>query len=391
MTFDFDRIIDRRNTNCTKWDNMEKLYGVSPSGGISMWVADMDFASPPAVNQTLHNMADHGVHGYFGNDAPYLQSIRHWMASRHGWEIQTDWISTVHGLVSGIGLALQAFTRQRDAVIVFSPVYHAFHRVVKANKRKLVQSHLVEEDGRYRMDLDALANNLTGKERVVILCSPHNPGGRVWSREELRALADFCKDHDLILFSDEVHHDLIYPGHTHHVMHSVARDIEDRLVMFTAASKTFGLAGALTGNVIIPDAALRTKFEQVARASGTHADRLGAMLTTAAYAHGSEWLDALIPYLDRNRQIFDDAVNALPGIRSMPLEATFLSWVDFSGTGMTPAEFTARVQDTARIAANHGDTFGEGGETFLRFNIATRRAIVEDAAERLAEAFADLQ
>lgn len=391
MPYDFDTVIDRRHTNCSKWDMLETLYGADPAETLAMWVADMDFAAPPCVNQTLRNLADHGPHGYFGDDRAYKQSIVHWMASRHDWTVAPEWITTVHGLVSGIGLALQTFTQPGDGVILFTPVYHAFHRIIKANDRAIVESRLVERDGRYVMDLDALADRLTGNEKVVILCSPHNPGGRVWSEKELKDLARFCTDHDLLLFSDEVHHDLVYPGHRHIVMQNAAPEITDRLVMFTAASKTFNLAGALTGNVILPDAALRARYQRTLAACGIHAHRLGAMVTTAAYAHGAEWLDELLVYLDGNRRVFDDGIRSIPGLSSMKLEATYLSWVDFSGTGMEPAEIVRRVQEDARIVANHGTTFGSGGESCLRFNLATPRVRVEAAVTRMRRAFADLQ
>ena len=391
MSFDFDEVIDRRNTHSVKWDACEALYGVSPDDGIAMWVADMDFRPPEAVSRALAEAIDHGIHGYYGNDGPYKAAITGWMKRRHGWDVDPAWVSTTHGLVAAVGLCLQAFTEPGDGIILFTPVYHAFAKMINANDRKIVESLLVEDHGQYRMDLEALEAQLTGSERMVILCSPHNPGGRVWSEAELRDLGAFCIAHDLILVSDEVHHDLVFPGHTHHVLAKLMPDLSDRLVTLTAASKTFNLAGGMTGNAIIADPDLRKRFAKVHLAAGASPNRFGMLMTEAAYAEGDGWLADLIAYLDGNRRIFDAGVNGIPGLKSMELAATYLAWVDFRDTGMDREEFTRRVQSGARIAANHGPTFGSGGEGFLRFNIATRRALVEQAVERLQEAFADLQ
>jgi cystathionine beta-lyase len=389
--FDFDEPIDRRDTHCSKWDNLEKLYGVSPDDGLAMWVADMDFRPPPSVTAALAAEVAHGVHGYFGDDGAYRAAITGWMARRHGWEVDPASIMTTHGVVAGLALALQAFSEPGDGVVLFTPVYHAFHRVLRANNRPILESPLIEHDGRYFMDLEGLDAALTGRERIVVLCSPHNPAGRVWSREELRALANFCRDRDLLLVADEIHHDLILPGNTHVPVPLAAPDILDRLVMLTATTKTFNIAGALTGNVIIHDAALRERFQAVHAAAGSGYNRFGALMATAAYEGGDAWLDALCGYLAGNAEVFDEGIRAIPGLRSMPMQATYLAWVDFAGTGMEPAEFTARVEQGAGIAASHGPTFGTGGESFLRFNIATPRARVAEAVRRLQAAFADLQ
>lgn len=387
MDYDFDRVIDRRGTHCVKWDGMERLFGVSPEGGLAMWVADMDFLPPPEVNEALARAVAHGIHGYFGDDAAYLAAVTGWMRRRHGWEVAPDWIAVVHGLVNGTALCIQAYSEPGDAVILFTPVYHAFHRIIRANGRGILECPLAIREGRYVMDLDLLGAMLTGRERILLLCSPHNPGGRVWTRAEIRAVADFAAAHDLVLVSDEVHHDLLMPGETHTVAALAAPDHLDRIVILSAASKTFGLAGAMNGNAIIPDAGLRRRFLAVHAAAGIHGNRFGMLTTEAAYAHGEDWLEALRIYLDGNRRVFDAAVNAVPGLRSMPLEATYLAWVDFAGTGLAPADFTRIVEQEARIAANHGPAFGKGGETWLRFNLAMPRSLVAEAGGRLARTF----
>ncbi|WP_434289393.1 MalY/PatB family protein [Celeribacter sp. SCSIO 80788] len=387
----FDPIINRFGTHCAKWDMMEKIYGVPAEDGIAMWVADMDFRPPSAVQQALENMAAHGVYGYFGDESAYHAAIQWWMKTRHGWTIDPAWIFTTHGLVNGTALCIDAFTKPGDGIVLMTPVYHAFHRVIKAAGREIVECPLALDGGKYVMDFDAWDRIMTGKETMLVLCSPHNPGGRVWTRAELEGVAAFCKRHNLILVSDEIHHDLVMPGHTHTPM-ALIEGIEDRLIMMSATTKTFNIAGTHSGNVIIADAKLRAKFASRMAALGISANSFGLEMATAAYSpEGAVWVDELVDYLDGNRQIFDAAIAEIPGLTSMPLEATYLAWVDFSGTGMSREEFTARVEKTAHIAPNHGPTFGKGGELYLRFNLATPRSLVETACSRLKEAFSDLQ
>ncbi len=375
----FDPIIDRTGTHCAKWDMMEKVYGVSPDDGLAMWVADMDFRPPQAVIDAVRTQADLGVFGYFGDDSKYKAAIQWWMKTRHKWEVEPDGIFTTHGLVNGTALCVDTFTEPGDGIVLFTPVYHAFARVIKAAGREVVECRMVNADGRYSLDFDAYDAQMTGRETMVILCSPHNPGGRVWTLAELQQIAEFARRHDLILVSDEIHHDLIMPGHTHLPMAHVD-DIADRLVMMTSTNKTFNLSGAHIGNVIIEDEKLRSQFATRLAALGISPNSFGLHMATAAYSpEGADWVDALNAYLDGNRKVFDSGINAIPGLHSMNLESTYLSWVDFSGTGMEPSEFTARVEQTARIAVNHGPTFGAGGEDFLRFNLATPRSRVEEA------------
>jgi len=387
----FDEIIDRRGTHCAKWDKMEALYGVPRDEGIAMWVADMDFRPPQVIRDAVSAMQDHGVYGYFGDDSKYLGAIQWWMENRHGWHVDADWIFTTHGLVNGTAMCVDAFTETGDGVVLFTPVYHAFAKVINAAGRRVVECVMPNDNGRYVCAFDAWDAQMTGAEKMMILCSPHNPGGRVWTRAELQGFADFAKRHDLILVSDEIHHDLVMPGNTHIPMATID-GITDRLVMMTATTKTFNIAGSHSGNVIIEDPDLRAKFAARMAALGLSANSFGLFMATAAYSpEGAQWVDDLIDYLDGNRKLFDKAVNAIPGLASMNLEATYLAWVDFEGTGMPREDFTRRVQQDAKIAVNHGPTFGSGGETFLRFNIATPRAQVEEACARLTEAFKDLQ
>jgi cystathionine beta-lyase len=389
----FDLPIARTGTHCAKWDMMESLYGLSPQTALPMWVADMDFRPPAVVQAALQKMLDHGVYGYFGDDRAYLAAIRWWMETRHGWSPDPAHILTTHGLVNGTGLCVDAFTRPGDAVVLMTPVYHAFARVIRGAGRTVTECPLSVVSGRHEIDTAAWEACLTGREKMLILCSPHNPGGRVWTLAELQAVAEFCRRHDLILVSDEIHADLVFPGGPKHIPMAVAvPDIADRLVMMTAATKTFNIAGAHTGNVIIADEALRKAFAARMNALGISPNSFGMAMVTAAYSpEGAAWVDDLMRYLDGSRRLFDDAVNALPGLRSMPLEATYLAWVDFAGTGMSRDEIVARVEKQAGIATNYGEAFGTGGEHHLRFNLAMPRALVAEAVARLQRAFGDLQ
>lgn len=387
----FDKIIDRRGTHCTKWDMMETLYGVSPDDGISMWVADMDFRPPQCVQDAVADMHAHGVYGYFGDDSDYRSAICWWMQERHGWTVNPSHIFSTHGLVNGTAMCLDAFTAPGDGVVLFTPVYHAFAKVITASNRDLCELEMPIIDGRLTLDFESFDAQMKGHETMLVLCSPHNPGGRVWTREELEGVADFARRHDLILVSDEIHHDLTMPGQTHIPMAHID-GIEDRLVMMTAATKTFNIAGSHIGNVIIADDVLRAKFAGRMAALGMSPNSFGLFMVTAAYSpEGAVWLDELRAYLAENARVFDEGINAIPGLRSMALDATYLAWVDFDGTGMTKDEFTERVTKTAKIAANYGPTFGKGGDSFLRFNIAAPRTVIEDAVARMQAAFSDLQ
>jgi cysteine-S-conjugate beta-lyase len=388
----FDTPIDRVGSHCAKWDMMPALYGLDPRDGLAMWVADMEFRPPTVVQQALQRMLDHGVYGYFGDDRAYLDAIRWWMQTRHGWDVAADHVFTTHGLVNGTGLCVHSFTKPGDGVVLLTPVYHAFARIIEGSGRQVVECPLRLESGTARLDIPSWDAQMTGREKMLILCSPHNPGGRVWTVEELRQIAAFCQRHDLILVSDEIHHDLVFPGQTHTPMPVAAPDIADRLVMMTAATKTFNIAGAHTGNVIIADPGLRRRFAATMNALGISPNSFGMHMVTAAYGpEGAAWVDDLMRYLDGNRRLFDDGIARIPGLRATPLQATYLAWVDFAGTGMATDEVIQRVEKTARIATNHGASFGKGGESFLRFNIACPRAQIAMAVDRLQAAFADLQ
>jgi cystathionine beta-lyase len=391
--FDFDRVIERRGTHASKWDNMAKLSGIDAPDAIPMWVADMDFAAPPGVTEALAADGRRAVHGYYADTGTWARALADWMARRHDLRIDPAWVSPTPGVVSGLGLILQAVSAPGDEVVVFPPAYHAFRRIILANERRILDAQLVEADGRYAMDLDALRAKLTPRTKVVFFCSPHNPGGTVWTPDEIRALAAFCAEHDLILVSDEIHCDLVFAGARHTPTIAAAPDIADRLVTCVAATKTFNLAGAHVGACITSNADLKRRLDARIMANGLGSyNSFGMTATEAAWRTGAAWLDALLPYLAESRDLFDASIEAAaPGARSMRLAATYLAWVDFSNTGLPPQEVAARVKGRARIFASPGSQFGPGGETWLRFNFATPRPILEEALGRLEDAFRDLR
>ena len=391
--FDFDRVIERRGTHATKWDNMARLSGIVSPDAIPMWVADMDFAAPPGVTEALATEVSRAVHGYYADTGSWAAALAAWMARRHGLQIDPAWVSQTPGVVSALGLILQALTAPGDEVVVFPPAYHAFRRIILANGRRILDAQLVETDGRYCMDLVALGTKLTPRTKVVFFCSPHNPGGTVWSAEEIRALAAFCAEHDLLLVSDEIHCDLVFDGAKHTPTIVAAPEIADRLITCLAATKTFNLAGAHVGACVTSNAALKSRLDAQIAASGLASyNSFGMIATEAAWRTGDAWLDALLSYLAANRNLFDSRIQAAaPGARSMRLAATYLAWVDFSATGLPPEEIADRVKTRARIFASPGPQFGPGGETWLRFNFATPRLILEEALGRLKDAFSDLR
>ncbi|WP_187429048.1 Cystathionine beta-lyase PatB [Roseobacter fucihabitans] len=398
MSFDhspdtrFDTVTDRRGTQSSKWDYMEKYYGVSPGDGLAMWTADSDYPTPACVTDALQRAVDHGIFGYYPVNDEYLCAIQWWMKTRHDWPIDTDWILTTQGLGHAIGMALDVWSAPQDDIVIFSPVYHEFRNKVEKAGRRVTECPLKRVDDTYVLDLEDAQNRLSGRETMLLWCSPQNPSGRVWSVDELRAIAAFAAKNKLLLISDEVHHDLVYPGNRFVPMHVAAPEQEDRMVILTSASKTFNIAGQRTGNMIIPDAALRKQMQDRLNALDYKPAGLSLLMITAAYSPaGAEWVDAQLAYLADNRALFDAAVDAIPGVHSLPLCSTYLAWVDFSGTGMSYEEVSRRVLKDARIAPSAGPEFGAGGETFLRFNLAAPRATIKEACERLTAAFSDLQ
>ena len=390
MTYDFDTQLSLRGRHVTKYDAIEKVFGVDGADVIPMWIADMDYAAAPAIKAALQAEIDLGFTGYFGVPDPVNRAVADWYASRHGWEVDPGWVRYTHGVISGFGDVIATFSAPGDAVIVFSPVYHAFYRQIEAMGREVVESPLVERDGRFEMDFETLQTALTGREKIVTFCSPHNPGGRIWEASEIVALAEFCARNDLILISDEIHMDLTFPGVNFTPTAVAAPDHLDRLVVLTAASKGFNVAGGETGLLLAPDAGVRTKLDRVILDRESSPNRFGMAIVRAAFEECGDWSDAVRAYLAENFALFSDRLNALPGVNVMPMQSTYLTWVDFSALGIPDKDLMGRLLG-AKVAPSPGAQFGSGGEGHMRFNVALPRPTLMTAIERIEQAFADLQ
>lgn len=388
----FDNVINRVGTDSSKWDLMERAFGVPTDGGIAMWIADMDFAAPNFLQKATQGLIEKANYGYFSGMESFHEAVNWWMQTRHGWAVDPSWTFVTFGLGHGIATALQAFTDRGDHIATFTPVYHEFQAKIEKAGRVNTQLPLAKgADGTYLMDFDAYDALMTGHEKMLIISSPHNPAGRVWTQEELSAIGAFCEKHDLILLADEIHHDLVFSGHKHLATALALPDLQDRLIVTTAGSKTFNIAGARCGCVILPGEKLRATFQAFYNSFDISPNLLGVELTKAAYSpEGAAWVDQLVPYIEENYNVFKASMDALPGVEMMPMQSTYLSWVNFEKSGLSMDEVNERVYKKALIAATPGEGLGLGGETYLRFNLGTQRAQVMEAANRLSDVFSDL-
>lgn len=385
MKFDFDLTIDRNRTASLKWDHIPAIFGVEDA--LPMWVADMDFAAPPAVVRAMHNRVEHGVFGYTLQTDSYREAISSWMNIRHNWSIQPQWIQFCPGVVPALSLIVESFTEPDDQVIIQTPVYPPFYSVVKDHGRELVLNPLqVNDQGDYEMDFEDLERSLSGgRVKMIILCSPHNPVGRVWTREELSRLATLCEQYDVLVVSDEIHADLIYQAGSHTPFAALSEDAMNRSFICTAPSKTFNIAGLNTANIIIPNDKLRRRFEKALQkyALGSITP-MGAAATEAAYREGGEWLDGLLTYLRGNMEYIKDYLEQhIPEVKVTLPEATYLLFIDFRGLGMAQEDLNRFLVQKAKIGMNNGITFGKNAEGFMRMNVACTRATAQEAMTRL--------
>ncbi|MDP2430638.1 MAG: PatB family C-S lyase [Pseudomonadota bacterium] len=384
MSFDFDRIIPREGTAALKWDGRKSVFGTDDV--LPLWVADMDFAAPEAVTQALAARAAHPVFGYSLFPDDVYEALTGWLRARHNWEVERDWIMMAPGVVPSLHAAVLAFAAAGEGVIVQPPVYFPFFSAVTTTGRRLVENPLLFADGRYRIDFDHL-ERCAADARLLILCSPHNPVGRVWNEEEQREILRIARKHKLVVLSDEIHHDLIYPGQRHIPLATLADDGDD-IVTAVAPSKTFNIPGLGLSALVASKPEQREKLRRafdLLHVSGANPFSIAAF--SAAYQHGAAWLDALMVYLVASRdEVTATLAREAPSIRVVAAEGTYLLWLDCRELGLSDAALNRFFIERARLGMSPGSLFGQGGDGFMRLNLGAPRAMIREAIQRLVAA-----
>lgn len=388
--YDFTTLVDRSGLASAKWDAMRRANPAVPAGIPPFSVADLDLKNAPEIIEGLQRFLDDAVLGYTAPPASFTQAVVDWMRRRHGWTVKPEWMVPCPGVVPAFFNAIRACTKSGDGVIIQTPAYYPFYSAIERNQRRLIRNPLVLRDGRYRIDFDSLrklAADPTNK--LLLFCSPHNPTGRVWTRDELLELADIVLANDLVLVSDEIHFDLVLPGHRHTVVSTLGDAIARRTIVCTAPSKTFNLAGMATSNIVIEDADLRARFVTELEATGfIFLTTLGYKACELAYDKCEAWLAGLLQLIQRNHELVKRFMaEHLPEVRVFDLEGTYLQWMDFRGLGKGAAEMKVIHEQRAWVFFDEGTIFGEEGAGFERMNLATPTAAVEAALERLAAAY----
>lgn len=386
--YNFDNIIDRRGTGAIKTDSLEERYGRKDL--IPLWVADMDFESPPAISEAIKKRAEHGIYGYTKPSQGYYDSILNWVKQYHGWEINQEWMSFIPGIVKGIAFVIDCFTTKEDRVVIQQPVYHPFHIIPTLHHRAILNNPLILNANQYDMDLQALKRDLDSTCKVLILCNPHNPAGRVWTREELVELADICYENGTLVISDEIHADLVYEnqGHKHIPFASVSEKAAQNSITFMAPSKTFNIAGIVSSFAVVPNEAIRTKFYNFLEVSELDAAHIFAYIATeAAYNEGEEWLAQVKDYIWDNICYVDQYLkNNIPQIKAIIPQASYLVWLDCRELGLNQKDLVSLFVNDAGLALNDGSIFGKEGEGFMRMNVGTSRKVLEEALNNLKTA-----
>jgi len=386
LKYNFDIKMERRGTNCEKWDFLEEEFGKKDL--LALWVADMDFPAPPEVLDALHKKIDEGALGYPIAPDSLLKAITDWQKNRHGWVIGKEAVTWAPGVVAGLAFSIMAYTKPGDGVIIQTPVYPPFYATISESGRRIVKNPLKREDGRYVMDLEGLEKLVTPTCRTLILCSPHNPVARVWSREELEALAEVAERKDMIIISDEIHQDLVYSDAKHISIASLSEEMSSRTVTFVAPSKTFNIAGMNSSVALIPDEKLRARYVSVM--NRLHLSALSILGLTAmetAYAKCCGWLDELMVYLEENRDMTERFIRErMPKAKMDHPEGTYVFWIDFRGYGFDSEKLMDFLVNEAGVALNNGRNFGTEGEGFARINIGTNRKMLKEALEKIAKA-----
>ena len=386
MKYNFDEIIDRTGTSCVKWDIREMFF--KKQDVLPMWVADMDFKTPDFIVDAVKQRAEHPVYGYTIRPESYYTSLINWIDKKHRWKIDKDWVIFSPGIVPAVNMAVMAYTKPGDKIIVQPPVYFPFFGAVKDNGRQLVNNQLKLNNGRYDMDFEDLEKQIDSRTRMVIISNPHNPGGSAWTKEELTRLGEICIKHNLILISDEIHSDLAIPPNKHTVAANLSKEIAGVTVTMMAPSKTFNLAGMASSSVIISNEKLRNDFQiMLDRVHVGMGNLFGMVASEAAYTHGEEWLNQMLIYVKGNIDFMEEYISKnIPKVKMIRPEATYMVWLDFRELAMDNDTLKQFIIEKARLGLNDGPVFGPGGEGFQRINLACPRAYVEEAMNRLENA-----
>ena len=391
MIYDFDTVTDRTGTGCLKYDFAVERG--KPADILPLWVADMDFPTAPAIRERLAEVATYGIYGYSDGNEDYFAAINSWYTKHFDWSVQRDWVIYTPGVVFALSAAVRAFTAPGDGVLIQQPVYYPFTEVITDNDRVVVNSSLVSVNGGYQMDLDDFEKKIIDNHvRLFLLCSPHNPVGRVWTKEELLAVGEICKRHDVTIVSDEIHSDFVWDGHTHHVLASLSDDLANRTIVCTAPTKTFNLAGLQISNIIIPNEELRKRFKHAVDQAGySQGNLMGLEACKAAYTKSGDWYEALKVYLQENISFVREYLSKnLPQLRLTDPEGTYLLWIDCRGLGLSVEALEDLVVHKAGLWLDSGAIFGADGEGFQRINVACPRVTLQKALQKLERAIKDL-
>ena len=378
----FDKQICRKNTNSVKYD-FAAYYG-KPEDATPLWIADMDFQIPTEVTAVLQKCVDHGIYGYTESKEAYFRAVHNWYAARYGYHTKEEWLVKTPGVTFALGMAIKAFTYPGDNILIQTPLYPPIAATIKLNRRNVVDNTLVYNEDRYGIDMADFEEKIADNNvKMFILCSPHNPVGRVWTREELQEMGRVCKKHGVLVVSDEIHCDIVFPGHKHYVFSTVCDDVPS--VICTAPSKTFNIAGLQVSNIFIQDSGLRKAFFDEVLATGYHQlSTMGLAAGQAAYEHGHSWLAALLEYLGENAAYVENFISAnLPLVKVVDLQGTYLMWLDFNGLDMPHSRLEDIVNNKCKLWPSSGPAFGETGAGFFRVNIACPKSTLEKAMERL--------
>lgn len=382
----FDKKIQRQNTNCVKYDNLNVFFGTEDV--LPLWVADMDFEVPSCISKAIKERAEHKIYGYSFRSDKCINAAISWIKKKHQWTVNKEWVTSSPGVVTALSISVMSLTEPGDKIIIQSPVYPPFYGVVNDNNRTLLNNKLIFKDGRYTMDFENLEYLARQGAKMIILCNPHNPIGRVWTKDELIKLGEICKIHDILILSDEIHCDLVFKDFKHIPIASLSEDLASRTICCMAASKTFNIAGLASSIIIIPNKDLRDKFNQQLEALHLNLGNLfGHTAMEAAYLYGEEWLKQLMDYIEKNADFVKEFLGKnLPQVKYIKTEATYLLWLDFSAFDMNDKDLQTFMVNKAKLALNPGINFGEGGEKFLRMNIACPRATLQEGLDRLLKA-----